>query len=138
MKNIPVRIGLELLIPLNLIFIFTIIAGFMDEKTSAVVIGFIILLFINYTFFSIRYFVDEQNILRIKNGIFGTTKIPVKDIYKIEKTWNPLTSPAPGIFGRVEIYWTKYNSIIISPKNFNDFKDELLKINPDITVKEKI
>lgn len=136
MKNIPVKIGWELLIPLNLIFIFMIISGFTDEKISAVVTGFIILVFINYTFFSIRYCIDEQNFLHIKNGIFGTTKIPVNAIYKIEKTWNPLSSPAPSIFGRMEIYWKKYNYIIISPKDFNDFKNELLKINPNITVKE--
>jgi len=136
MKNIPVKIGWELLIPLNLIFTFMIISGFTDEKISAVVTGFIILVFINYTFFSIRYCIDEQNFLHIKNGIFGTTKIPVNAIYKIEKTWNPLSSPAPSIFGRMEIYWKKYDYIIISPKDFNDFKNELLKINSNITIKE--
>jgi len=135
MKNIPVKIGWELLVPLNIIFIYTTIAGFTDDKSGAVILGIILLVFINYTFFSIQYFINEQNFLCIKNGIFGTTKIPVNDIYKIEKTWNPLSSPAPSIFGRVEIYWEKYNYIIISPKSFEDFKNELLKINPNITIK---
>lgn len=136
MKNIPVKIGWELLIPLNSIFIYAIIEGILNQKIEAIIFGLVILIFVNYILFSMKYFIDEEHFLCIKGGIFGMTKIPISDIYKIEKTWNPLSSPAPSIFGRVEIYWTKYNSIIISPKNFEDFKNEILKINPDIAVKE--
>ena len=63
-------------------------------------------------------------------------KIEIRRIYKIEKTWNLISSPAPSLTGRVEIYWPAYNSVVVSPKNFEDFKTELLKRNPDIEVKE--
>lgn len=84
--------------------------------------------------FSIKYKLDQE-FFYIKNSIFGTTKIDVKEIYKIEKTWNLISAPAPSVIGRVEIYF-KNNSIVISPKNFEEFKNELLKINPNINVKE--
>jgi hypothetical protein len=77
----------------------------------------------------------DSEFLYIKNSIFGTTKIKIKEISKMEKTWNLISSPAPGIIGRVEIYFSS-GSIIISPKDFNYFENELLKINPNITVKK--
>lgn len=46
-----------------------------------------------------------------------------------------LSAPAPGIFGRVEIYYNN-SIIVIAPGDFNQLKSELLKINPNITVKE--
>ena len=134
-KNIPVKIGLELLIPLNLIAFSSIYGGVVNEKSGAIVMGILLFIFINYLFFSIRYSVNKD-FLYVKNGIFGTTKINVQHISSIEKTWNPLASAAPSIFGRVEIHWPVGNFTIIAPKNFEEFKNELLKINPEIKVKE--
>lgn len=84
--------------------------------------------------FSIKYKIDKE-FLYIKNSIFGTTKIDIKEIHKIEKTWNLLSAPAPSIMGRIEIYY-KDDSIVISPRDFDELKNELLRINPNITVKE--
>lgn len=133
MKNIPVRIGWEIVAPIILIIFFSNFSNIKNQNWKALITPGIITVFVLMVIFGIRYRVDSTT-LYIKNLIFGTTKIPVADISKIEKTWNPLSSPAPGIFGRVEIYY-RNNSIIISPKNFEEFKTELLKINPNITVK---
>ncbi|NML56365.1 PH domain-containing protein [Chryseobacterium cheonjiense] len=46
-----------------------------------------------------------------------------------------ISSPAPSIMGRVEIYYQS-GSIVISPKDFNDFERDLLAVNPGITVKK--
>lgn len=134
-KNIPVKIGWELLIPLNLIALLSIYGGISEEKWSAVIMGILIGIFVNYMFFSIRYFTDKD-FLYIRNGIFGTQKINIHHITTIEKTWNPLASPAPSIFGRVEIYWPVGNFTIISPKNFEELKNALLEINPNIKIKD--
>jgi hypothetical protein len=72
------------------------------------------------------------NELIIRNSIFGSTRIPISDIRNVKRTKNPISSPAPSIFGRIEIIY-KNGSIIISPKDFDLFKNELLKINPNIT-----
>ena len=72
--------------------------------------------------------------LVVKNGIFGEKKIPIKAIYKIEKTWNIIAAPAPAILGRIEIYYGT-NSIVISPKNLDEFSDILKELNPNIDFK---
>ena len=134
MKNIPVKIGWELVIPILLIIAVSNFSAIKSESWKALIAPVLILGFVLVGIFGIRYRIDSQK-LYIQNSIFGTTKININDISRIEKTWNPLSSPAPSIFGRVQIYYTN-GSIIISPKNYEEFKNELLKINPNITVKE--
>lgn len=134
MKNIPVKIGWELVIPILLIIAVSNFSAIKSESWKALIAPVLILGFVLVVIFGIRYRIDSQK-LYIQNSIFGTTKINIDDISRIEKTWNPLSSPAPSIFGRVQIYYTN-GSIIISPKNYEEFKNELLKINPNITVKE--
>ncbi len=134
MKNIPVKIGWELVIPILLIIAVSNFSAIKSESWKALIAPVLILGFVLVVIFGIRYRIDSQK-LYIQNSIFGTTKINIDDISRIEKTWNPLSSPAPSIFGRVQIYYTN-GSIIISPKNYEEFKNELLKINPNITVKD--
>lgn len=134
-KNIAVKKGWELVIPLNIIFLYMLYAGFSERNLIAIAISVGILVLVNYIIFSISYRTDETY-LYVKNVFFGTSKIEISKISKIEKTWNPLSSPAPSLFGRVAIYWPQNNYIIISPENFDAFKNELLSINPNIEVKE--
>lgn len=134
MKNIPVKIGWELVIPILLIIAVSNFSAIKSESWKALIAPVLILGFVLVVIFGIRYRIDSQK-LYIQNSIFGTTKINIDEISRIEKTWNPLSSPAPSIFGRVQIYYTN-GSIIISPKNYEEFKNELLKINPNITVKD--
>ncbi|QIY84057.1 PH domain-containing protein [Chryseobacterium sp. NEB161] len=134
MKNIPVKIGWELVITILLIIAVSNFSAIKSESWKALIAPVLILGFVLVVIFGIRYRIDSQK-LYIQNSIFGTTKINIDEISRIEKTWNPLSSPAPSIFGRVQIYYTN-GSIIISPKNYEEFKNELLKINPNITVKD--
>ncbi|SIT98182.1 PH domain-containing protein [Epilithonimonas bovis DSM 19482] len=134
MKNIPVKIGWELVIPILLIIAVSNFSAIKSESWKALIAPVLILGFVLVVIFGIRYRIDSQK-LYIQNSIFGTTKINIDEISRIEKTWNPLSSPAPSIFGRVQIYYTN-GSIIISPKNYEEFKNELLKIKPNITVKD--
>ena len=133
MKNIPVKIGWEVLLFVLSVLILTNYQELINKNWKAIAIVTSIFGLILGLCFSIKYSLDEE-FLYIKNSVFGTTKIAVKDIYKIEKTWNLLSSPAPSIIGRVEIYY-KNESVVISPQSFEDFKNEVLKINPNITVK---
>lgn len=134
MKNIPVKIGWELLLFILTVMIFSTYQEILKLNWKALIFPIIIFALVLGLCFSIKYKLDNE-FLYVKNSIFGTTKIDVKDIYKIEKTWNLISSPAPSITGRVEIYF-KNDSIVISPKNSEELKNELLKINPNINVKE--
>ncbi|AZA86377.1 hypothetical protein EG349_06040 [Chryseobacterium shandongense] len=134
MKNIPVRIGWELYIPIFCIVFFPVFSEIKNNNWEIVFVPLAIIGIILFLTLTIRYRMDSDS-LYIKNSIFGTTKIRISEIYKIEKTSNMISSPAPAISGRVEIYY-KSDSIVISPKDFTDFEQKLLAVNPDITVKK--
>lgn len=133
MKNIPVRIGWELFIPIFCIILFPVISEAKNNNWEIVLVPSAVIGVILFLVFTIRYRMDAEY-LHIKNSVFGTTKIKIKDIYKIEKTSNMISSPAPAILGRIEIYYQS-GSIVISPKDFDNFKQELLAVNPEISVK---
>ena len=133
MKKIQTKIGIELLIPINILFVLGLDQGISKNDITAISISILVIIFVNIVLFGISYSI-ENDVLRIKR-VFHNIKIDIKNITKIEKTWNLLSSPAPSIFGRVEIYYQK-DSVVISPKNYEEFKNELLKINPNIIIKE--
>ena len=90
-----------------------------------VIFGGIIHLFHN-TIYTI-----EEETLYIKSGFFRYPSIAIKDIKRIEKTNNLIASPAAS-FDRIEIYYGKFDSIVLSPKDKQKFAAALTKINSDI------
>ena len=134
MKKIPVKYGIDTFIIILLPFLFIISESISNEKFSGILVSFAVLVFVCWVIFGIQYFVDGQ-LLIIKNSFFGKTKIDINEITKVEKTSNMLSSPAPSLTGRIEIYYGN-KSIVISPKFFEEFKNELLRINPTINFKD--
>lgn len=134
MKKIPVKYGIETFIIILLPFLFIISESISNEKFSGILVSFAVLVFVCWVIFGIQYFVDGQFLI-IKNSFFGKTKIDINEITKVEKTSNMLSSPAPSLTGRIEIYYGN-KSIVISPKFFEEFKNELLRINPNINFKD--
>lgn len=134
MKKIPVKYGIDTFIIILLPFLFIISESISNEKFSGILVSFAVLVFVCWVIFGIQYFVDGQFLI-IKNSFFGKTKIDINEITKVEKTSNMLSSPAPSLTGRIEIYYEN-KSIVISPKFFEEFKNELLRINPNINFKD--
>ena len=134
MKKIPVKYGIDTFIIILLPFLFIISESISNEKFSGILVSFAVLAFVCWVIFGIQYFVDGQFLI-INNSFFGKTKIDINEINKVEKTSNMLSSPAPSLTGRIEIYYEN-KSIVISPKFFEEFKNELLRINPNINFKD--
>ena len=134
MKKIPVKYGIDTFIIILLPFLFIISESISNEKFSGILVSFAVLVFVCWVIFGIQYFVDGQFLI-INNSFFGKTKIDINEINKVEKTSNMLSSPAPSLTGRIEIYYEN-KSIVISPKFFEEFKNELLRINPTINFKD--
>lgn len=93
--------------------------------TALLIIGLFILML------RLRYVIDSR-FLTIKMS-FWTKKIDIKTIRKIEKNRTLLSSPALSI-DKIEIFYNKYDSILISPKEKTKFIANLLEINPEIEV----
>lgn len=129
---IPVKYGLEILLVVYGAFFFMVYQYYSEPKPVALIIMALYFIFVTICIFGIRYSIDNH-ILKINNGFFGSTNIDIRQIKKIEKTWNAIASPAPSLFGRVEIFYGN-KSIVISPKNWEEFKQNLLSISPSIIV----
>ena len=131
MKNIPVKIGWETIILIAVPLLFPLYFVFTDKDYIPLTILIPAIIFVSILIMGISYRIINNELI-IRNSIFGSTRIPISDIKSIKKTKNPISSPVPSIFERIEIIY-KNGSIIISPKDFDLFKNELLKINPNIT-----
>ncbi|UOE40631.1 PH domain-containing protein [Chryseobacterium suipulveris] len=134
MRKIPVKYGIEILVICLTPFLFMISESISNGKVTGILFSFGYLILVGFVIFGIRYWIENEELV-IQNLLFWKTRIRISEVSKIEKTWNALSSPAPSITGRVEIYYNK-KSIVISPKNFEEFKNELLRINPNIIIKE--
>ncbi|GGA80538.1 PH domain-containing protein [Ornithinibacillus halotolerans] len=113
------------------------VAFYRIEVPSSVgsILGKIFLLLITvlllWTWFNTGYTIKDSK-LTIRSGPFKK-KIKVEDITKITKVKHPLAAPALSI-DRLEIMYSNYNLILISPKNEQELIDQLLTENPQIRI----
>lgn len=132
MKVYKSQLGLELIIPMSLLFGIGLYMSFMDKKWTALFIILVSISFICYLFTSIKYTIEKEN-LNIKCGFLTNQNIDINTIYKISETYNPLSSPA-GSIDRLEIKYNKFESVLISPKDKKAFINDLILVNPNIEV----
>lgn len=104
-----------------------IVGAILDKEFWLSLLFVAIAVVVAIMFYYTRYTLDGENL------IIYRTKIPIRSIRKIYKTRNPISSPALSI-NRIAICYNKYDEVLISPKDREDFIAELLKVNPDITV----
>lgn len=75
-----------------------------------------------------------DRLLIVHGSLVADTKIEIKSIRKIVETNNPLSSPA-GSLDRIEIFYHKFDSVIISPVETEEFLSRLKNVNPEIEIK---
>ncbi|PBQ33440.1 hypothetical protein CNR22_17200 [Sphingobacteriaceae bacterium] len=134
-KNFKTKIGLGFVISLPLlIFGILILCIYIKDYTALfVAIPFILVAF--YTIFSICYKIIEDRLL-ISSGPFYKLEIPISSIYKIEETWGIIKSPAAST-DRLELFYNKFDSVMISPQDKTGFISALKEINQEIEVIRK-
>jgi hypothetical protein len=59
--------------------------------------------------------------------------IAISSIRKIKETYNPLSAPA-ALIDIIEMFYNKYDSVLISPKDKKEFIAHILNVNPTIEV----
>jgi xanthine/uracil/vitamin C permease (AzgA family) len=124
------KISLSIVLPIAVIIggllIFMLILG---AWPGVLIIG-MVLAFIIHMFMTTYYTIDG-NELYVKCGFIINTRIDIATITKIEPTSTMLSSPALS-FDRIEIFYNKYDSVIISPGDKAGFIAKLQQINPSI------
>jgi hypothetical protein len=129
------KIGLELIIPLLIIFGGLAITMVVNKAWAGVVILAPILAFITHMLLTTYYIVDGQTLV-VKCGFLVNMKIDINTIKSIKETNNALSSPAASL-DRLEISYGKYDSVMISPKEKAEFISALTSINPSIEITYK-
>lgn len=82
---------------------------------------------------SFRYYIGNKTLMM--KTAFYRKEIEVSSIRKITALKNVLSTPFATSFDRLEIFYNKYDSVIVSPKNKEAFIKDLLGINAEIEVK---
>ncbi len=78
---------------------------------------------------TIRYVIDKDMLL-IRSVGFKSV-IPIRSIRRVKASNSILASPAASL-GRLEIFYNKYDSVLVSPKDKQAFINDLKTINPEI------
>ena len=79
------------------------------------------------------YVIVNDDTLLIINKPFYQSRIPVRDIHYLGKTYRPFYAPAPSL-KRLVIRYRDGGSVMISPADREGFVSELHRINPAIKV----
>lgn len=136
MKTYKSRVGIEMKIILLLMCLFNVYILFAEGyHFFLLILMFSPILFIIYVI-NQTYYQIKNEVLYIKSSFFFREELPVNKIRKIEEVINIINSPAMSI-KRLELFYGKYDSIMISPKGQKQFIQELLAINNSIEVKLK-
>ena len=134
-KTYKSKLGATIVIPIVIVFVAVSFMLLFEREKALVVMSIMVVVFglIAYNLLMIRYTISSGR-LSIKGGFFYNKTIPIETISRISETNNPLSSPAASM-DRLEIRFGKKESIIISPRNKQEFIDHMQTINPQIEVK---
>jgi hypothetical protein len=94
-----------------------------------------VFLFMAFLFTGMRYIISEGTLF-VKIWNFSSGNVKITDIISVERTYNPLSSPAASL-KRLCISLGgkhKFPYILISPVREQEFIEELKAINPDLDI----
>jgi len=119
---------------LFLILTYLFLPGRPEEKGAVVTYVLITLIISGFMawFWFGTYYEIKDSTLRVVAGPFRW-KIDILTIINVKRTRNPLSSPALSL-DRLEVRYGKWGIILISPKNEVRFGEELVRINPKISI----
>lgn len=112
--------------------LFSLIFFINKGGLMPIIVTLLVAVFIISILFSTNYTIIDESII-VKSSFLLNMKIDIKSIKKIvtSKSWEK--APANSM-DRIEISYNKYETVIISPKDKEDFVKMLLEINPNIVV----
>lgn len=124
------KIGPEIVIPIGLILggvlVFMIILG----AWIGVIVIAVVLVFIIHMFATTYYTIDGTE-LKVRSGFLIHITIYINTITKIVPTRSILSAPAVSL-DRLEIFYNKYDSVVVSPKDKEGFIAGLKAVNEGI------
>lgn len=131
------KVSITLIILISIVMAGTILPFALKSLWIPFTTALLFYLFIHYLLFTIEYEItDSQLIVRESKTKWGTIVIDISTIKSIEPTHTIISAPASS-FDRLRICHNKYDEIIVSPRQKEEFIRQLQAINPDIVFKGK-
>lgn len=126
------KISPQIIVPMAIIIAVVFIVMVVLDAWPGILIIALLGAFIVHLF-ATTYYIIDGNELRIRSGFLINTKIDINAITKIEPTNSILSAPALST-DRLEIFYNKYDSVMISPPDKTVFIERLKAINNGIDV----
>ena len=127
------KIDLVLLIPPVLILLTAFLYALIVGKYFVAFIFLVAIGFLLYLCRSTFYQFTNDNKLKVHSGFLFNREIYIHSIRKIRPAKDHSASPALSQ-DRLQIFYNRYGSVLISPQHSQEFIEELKKINPRINV----
>ncbi|MCV9926090.1 PH domain-containing protein [Flavobacterium sp. LS1R49] len=135
MKKYKSKIDTPLIVFLSIIFIPSLFKMLYDKDWYVASFMTLAILFILHLFSTTYYIITENNLI-VKSGFLVSITVDIRNIKKMSETNTLLSSPALS-FDRLEVLYNKFDTVVISPKDKQEFIQTLKNINPEIEIKLK-
>lgn len=129
-KRYPTKIGPVILIVLALVLGPVTVQLLLARHWAALLINVLVIGFIIHLLVTTYYLIKERTLI-VRSSLFYNLHIPVDQIVEIRPTNNPLAAPAASL-DRLEIRYGQQASIMVSPRDKEDFVRTLRAMNPRI------
>lgn len=83
--------------------------------------------------FATTYYVIESECLKLYCGFLYRKTLPINSISRIVESTSLINGPATS-FRRLEIFYNRFDSVLVSPANKEAFLKELISLNPAIDI----
>jgi len=126
------KIGPELFIPMGLILGGVLVFMIMLGAWFGVIVIAVVLAFVVHLFATTYYTIDGAE-LKVRSGFLINITIDINTITKIVPTRSILSAPAVSL-DRLEIFYNKYDSVVVSPLDKEGFIAVLKGMNEGIVI----
>ncbi|MEO8238057.1 MAG: PH domain-containing protein [Flavobacterium sp.] len=132
MEKFKSKIDLWLILFLSVIFGGIVIKLIYDEIWGVLIFILFIAAFIIHMFSTTFYIIEGEKLI-INCGFLINISINIETVKKISETNNVMSSPALSL-DRFEIFYNKFDTIMVSPKDKTRFIEAIQKINPQVEI----
>ncbi|MFL5809681.1 MAG: PH domain-containing protein [Flavisolibacter sp.] len=132
-KTFKSKFDLVIWIPLAILLASVEFYMITNKVWTVAAVIVLISLFLIYLYLETSYVVTGDSRLRIKTGFLYNKEIYIQNIKRIRSRRNIKASPALS-HDRLEIFYNRYESVMISPSGKSDFIRQLKVLNPKIAV----
>lgn len=131
-KRYPTKIGPVILFVLALVLGPVTVQLFLERHWTGLLINLLVIGFIIHLLSNTYYLIRERTLI-VRSSLFYNLHIPIDQIVEIRPTNNPLAAPAASL-DRLEVRYGRHDSILVSPRDKEDFVRTLRAINPRIVL----